>query len=140
MSGPKLKDVPLHRLRKLGAKPMTMWESVDADRVEAPRPTLKSNERWTRVCWKNNRYVLQMSIVDCTQAIGFDVLHIWVRAHDQQMPRSWSDLQGIKNFVAGHESVAVEVFPSESEVVDSANMAHLWCYPRGYVLPFRLHP
>lgn len=40
--------------------------------------------------------------------------------------RSWRDLQRIKNELCGEGDVGVEIFPRESEVMDQANMTHLW--------------
>lgn len=138
MSGPRIRDVPIGVLRKLAAKPMTSWEPRDASAVPVPRATLAPNERWCRFCYVNNRYSVQLSLVETS--VG-EITHLWIRAHDGNMPRSWSDLQRIKNDLGGGpERVAVEVFPPASELVDSANMAHLWVYPPDYVMPFRLRP
>ena len=38
----------------------------------------------------------------------------------------WAEKQRIKNELFGLEAVAVEVFPKESELVDHAEMYHLW--------------
>lgn len=133
----RVRDVPVGALSKMGAKPMTSWERRDARNVPAPRVELHINERWLPQCYINNRYSVQISIV--TADIG-EVVHLWIRRHDGSMPRSWSDLQRIKNDMVGPERVAVEVFPPVSELVDGANMAHLWVLPEGHVLPFGLHP
>ncbi|MGR9527665.1 DUF7694 domain-containing protein (plasmid) [Priestia megaterium] len=44
--------------------------------------------------------------------------------------------QRIKNEIFGEEYTAIEVFPKESELVDEANMYHLWVLPKGMNLPF----
>lgn len=51
----------------------------------------------------------------------------------------WRDKQRIKNELFGPERVAIEVFPAESQMVDGANMYHLWVLPPGTALPFGLH-
>ena len=50
----------------------------------------------------------------------------------------WREKQKIKNDLFGRERVAVEIFPAESELVDDANMYHLWILPDGFKLPFGL--
>ncbi|MGL5717993.1 MAG: DUF7694 domain-containing protein [Paraclostridium sp.] len=50
---------------------------------------------------------------------------------------SWSEKQRIKNEIFGKESVAIEVFPKESELVDQVNMYHIWVL-HGFDLPFGL--
>jgi len=135
MSGPKIRDVPLHVLRKMAAQPMTPWEGQSARGVSGSRVRLAAGEVWLDDCAVNNRYAVQFSLLEIEIGV---MTHLWIRAHDQQMPRSWSDLQRIKADLCGADRVAVEVFPPASELVDEANMAHLWVFPKGYVLPFRL--
>ena len=53
-------------------------------------------------------------------------------------PLLWRHLQRIKNELIGLERVAVEVYPPVSELVDQANMYHLWVLPEGVQLPFTL--
>jgi hypothetical protein len=48
-------------------------------------------------------------------------------------------MQRIKNELAGPERVAVEVYPPVSQLVDHANMYHLWVFEAGFALPFGLH-
>lgn len=48
---------------------------------------------------------------------------------------SWDDLQWIKNCIGYGDRFAVEIYPAEHEVVNVANMRHLWVlpYPPSYV-------
>lgn len=39
---------------------------------------------------------------------------------------SWPEMQRIKNELAGPDATAVEVYPPQREVVDDANMYHIW--------------
>lgn len=50
----------------------------------------------------------------------------------------WREKQRIKNELFGHERVAVEMFPAQSQLVDEAPMYHLWILPPGTTLPFGL--
>lgn len=63
--------------------------------------------------------------------------HLLVRRHDGSPIRDWGTLQAIKNAVAGENATAVEVFPAQRDLVDQANIYHLWVLPG--VLPFGLH-
>lgn len=53
-------------------------------------------------------------------------LHLSIKRHDKQPIHDWRDLQAIKNQIAGTECEAVELYPAESRLVDSANQYHLW--------------
>jgi len=55
-----------------------------------------------------------------------------IKRADGQPIRAWRLLQDIKNEVAGKDRVAIEVYPAESEVTDTANVYHLWVFPEGY--------
>lgn len=50
---------------------------------------------------------------------------------------TWPEMQRIKNDLAGAEATAIEVYPPQSQVVDEADMFHIWVL-RGK-LPFGLH-
>ena len=52
----------------------------------------------------------------------------------------WAVKQQIKNELFGSESVAIEVFPAEKNLVDVCDIYHLWVLPKHYALPFGLHP
>ena len=70
---------------------------------------------------------------------GWGILdHLWVRRHDEK-PLTWRELQRVKNELVGKERVAVEVYPPVSQVVDCANIYHLWVFEEGFELPFGLH-
>lgn len=83
--------------------------------------------------WKNNMYIVQ----EFLKPGGITLL--MVRRNDAAPMRSWSDMQRIKNELMGTDRVAVEVYPREEDVVDQANMYHLWVFPEGFALPFGLH-
>ena len=57
-----------------------------------------------------------------------DITHLWIRRHDSK-PIGWTQLQRIKNEILGDEQLAIQVFPKESNLVDQANMYHLWSFP-----------
>lgn len=88
-----------------------------------------------RGCYLNNRYSVQVY----ARAIDIgEALHLVIRRHDGAMPNSWVDMQRIKNELVGPERVGVQVFPSESELVDLANLAHVFVYPEGHEIPFTI--
>jgi hypothetical protein len=52
--------------------------------------------------------------------------HLSIKRHDKEPARDWRDFQRIKNELVGEEFEAVELYPAESRLVDSANQYHLW--------------
>jgi len=65
--------------------------------------------------------------------------HLAIRRHDNGTALPWADLQRIKDDLAGPDRLAIEVFPPAGQLVDEANLFHLWILPRGFVLPFGLN-
>ena len=53
---------------------------------------------------------------------------------------SWAIKQEIKNELFGKDRVAIEVFPEESKLVDVCDCYHLWILPKGFKIPFGIHP
>lgn len=84
----------------------------------------------------NARYSVQ--VYERESELGV-ITHLALRRHDNGTVIPWSDLQRVKDEVAGADRLAIEVFPPADQLVDDANMFHLWVLPRGFVLPFGLN-
>jgi hypothetical protein len=52
----------------------------------------------------------------------------------------WMVKQEIKNELFGEDRVAIEVFPTEKNLVDMCDVYHLWLLPKEMKLPFGIHP
>ena len=53
---------------------------------------------------------------------------------------SWAEKQEIKNELFGVRRTAIEVFPAEDRLVDTADVYHLWVFDKKFRLPFGIHP
>lgn len=49
---------------------------------------------------------------------------------------TWDELQEIKRQCGYGERLAVEIYPCDTDIVNVANMRHLWIYPIQHQLPF----
>ena len=80
--------------------------------------------------WVNSRYQVQVR--------RYTSGRVWlsVKRLDQGVIDSWRDKQRIKNELCGPEWEAVELFPAESRLVDTANQYHLWCTENRFPLGF----
>ena len=54
--------------------------------------------------------------------------HLAIRRHDGRPCKDWPHFQQIKNEIIGRENEAMELFPAESRLVDSADEYHLWVH------------
>lgn len=69
-----------------------------------------------------------------------DSKHIIVKPiDDKPIKNHWSVLQKIKNIVCGEEWTGIEVYPPVSNLIDEANLYHLWVFPEDFSLNFGLH-
>jgi len=57
-----------------------------------------------------------------------DMIHLSIRRMDREAIHDWRDLQEIKNLIVGTEHEAMEIYPAESRLVDTANQYHLWVF------------
>ena len=69
------------------------------------------------------------------------ILQLSIKRHDKLPIHDWRDLQRIKNDLCGPESLAIEFYPPESKLVDTANQYFLWVLPERYhrLLGFMFH-
>lgn len=90
------------------------------------RKSLYSDEVWT-----NSKYSCDVTYLDEDRS---GALHLSIKRRDRKVIHDWRDLQQIKNDCAGSEREALELYPAESRVIDTANQYHLWVAPEGRVL------
>lgn len=86
-----------------------------------------------RTAYANNLYAVLFRAFRDEQ--GNEVIHLAIRTASQLEP-PWRDMQRIKNEICGEDATAVQVMPPASELVDEADMYHMWVLPGR--LPFTL--
>ena len=62
--------------------------------------------------------------------------YISLRRHDKKPTNNWQDMQTIKNRLLGTNCEAIQIFPAEDRMINTANQYHLIVFPEGYVIPF----
>jgi hypothetical protein len=106
--------------KKLLKRPPGRFEQIDLSKLEHPE--------WMTRAYKNNRYVVMID--DNARLMGASVIKAMIQRHDDKpIPGHWRQLQNIKNELFGTESVAIEVYPRESELIDDANIYWLHILP-----------
>ncbi len=96
-----------------------------ADPDEAERMLVEDTE-----LWRNDLYTVSVT----RQPEGWVEL-LSVRRNDREPDMPWRHLQRIKTELAGEEAEAIELYPAESRLLDTANQRWLWCFPPGYTVP-----
>jgi hypothetical protein len=84
--------------------------------------------------WQDGEYAVMARKV---QTEWGEVDHVCIRNRpNTDVP--WAAKQRIKNELFGHDRIAIEVFPETAELVDEANMYHIWVLPKGFKVPFSI--
>lgn len=80
--------------------------------------------------WKNNIYTVIVSRFDTG-----DVQELSIRRNDRKPITDWRHKQRIKSEIAGPEIEAIELYPAESRLMDTANQTYLFVLPPGMQYP-----
>lgn len=93
------------------------------------REALDLSESEIRETWGNDQYLVHVIHWPPMRINGEDraVVQLSIRRQDRGAARDWRDFQRIKNQLVGPECEAIELYPAESRLADSANQFHLWC-------------
>jgi hypothetical protein len=105
------------RLRKLGNWPA--WERMD---LPNGIPGSSGWCRGVRAAARNEIFAVMIR-----PAPG-GVTHLAITSLSQDRPTWWEAMR-IKNELCGPEATAVEVYPPMANVIDEADMYHLWVLP-----------
>lgn len=104
---------------------------------EIPRSDLYPDSYAPHAIYRNSRY--QVSV----WYEGSDVhpmgkwIHLSIKDHEKSARHDWRDFQRIKNELCGPEFEAIEIYPAESRLVDTANQYHLFVFNRTIPFGFR---
>ncbi len=89
--------------------------------------------------WRNNEYLVGVTQVDTRDEYFGIVTYLLISRQDGEPIHSWLDLQQIKSTLGYEEQVALEVYPPDCNLFDTANCYHLWVLPdRGVGFPLDL--
>ena len=97
---------------------------------ELPGVELPENQ----AIWMNDAYQVHVTVFQPTNGEGGELVHMSIKRRDKLALHDWRDLQWIKNQIVGPEEEAFEIYPPESQLVDTSNQYHLWCI-RGFHMP-----
>jgi hypothetical protein len=108
----------LKEARRLFKLPRGEWEKV---------PLSASAPSWMTRCFINNRYCVMIDDNGDLPIFSCDAIKAMVQKHDDTpIQNHWREMQRIKNELFGAESVAIEFYPKQSELVDHANIYWMW--------------
>ena len=83
--------------------------------------------------WQNDKYIVHTIFPDDRDPLGW--IHLSIRNVDGSAKHDWREFQDIKNSILGKEYEGIELYPAESRVLDECNQFHIYCAPKGEVIP-----
>ncbi len=67
-------------------------------------------------------------------------LPMYVVTNDGSGSFTWAEKQQIKDELFGSNRAAIEVYPTEDRMVNTADVYHLWVFDKKFRMPFGIHP
>lgn len=118
------------RRKNVGAKQMKYPQEPF---TEVDVKTLSDAPKWMTRAFKNNWYTVMIND-NCPTDKG-TAIRAMVQNHTNTPIRNhWAEMQNVKNKIFGEDTVAVEYYPAENELLDDFNIYWMWVFPAG-VLP-----
>ena len=125
------KNTKFMRVRR--DEPWTPFEKI------TPSPEVGQFEHWSTTPirgWSNSRYQVVMYLMPPAPHRGdLPCAQLSIKRHDREQVTDWRDLQRIKDEILGTEVEAVQMFPAQSRMLDTANQYHLWALPAKHLFP-----
>lgn len=107
------------------------WEKFDL------QSALPGGHGWCRdVRWVARNWLYAVLVRPVETDWGL-VYHLAIRTASNLEP-PWRDKQRIKDELFSPEHTAVEVMPPRSELIDEADMYHVWVLPPSFQMPFTI--
>lgn len=137
----RLNEIRKHARSKLNGRKKDpkwgTWLEIDETEINAAeRDTGNTRKRPDQV-FMNNLYMVH--VFSLPDAGGEEMALLMVRRHDTKpIPRHWAVMNKIKEDLVG-DQLALEVYPTQAQLMDSANMYHLWVFLNDMEIPFGLH-
>jgi hypothetical protein len=101
---------------------------VEADAIDDNPIYVAGDAEAPAQVFVNSRYQVSVWSDGDEKGTMGEWLHLSIRDHDRSARHDWRDLQRIKNELAGPEFEAIEIYPAESRLVDTANQYHLYVF------------
>jgi len=116
--------------------PWTTFTQADSVRSQIRSPAEIAEYLEAHMVFVNSRYHVHVSKEASLLTPAGYVVVLSIRNNDRSVRRDWRDFQRIKNELLGPDWEAVELYPAEERLVDTANQFYLFCVPPPYRFPF----
>lgn len=119
--------IPLHAKRRRDMMAWAIRQGANEEEAEQIIADAEGAETWM-----NQKYVATVRRDPTIGAEGWPPMaHLAIRRVDRKVIHDWRDLQRVKADIFGATAEAVELYPADDRVVDTANSYHLWVFTDG---------
>lgn len=84
--------------------------------------------------WRNDIYNVSVNR-KMNHSFGLEITELSITRHDKQAIHDWRHFQLIKNDVLGENVEAIELYPREERLMDTANTYWLYAFPVNVIFP-----
>lgn len=131
-----MKTSQKRKKRAKAKEPWGRWLPCKNLHIQGPNGAEEKYEE----TWKNNRYQVSIrsfesDVFKYDDGKPFVMKYVTIKRIDKEAVHDWRDIQRIKNELLGSEIEAVELYPSESRLMDTSNQYHIWAMPEGMGWP-----
>ena len=84
--------------------------------------------------WSNDIYNVSVNR-GMNKAFDLEITELSITRHDKQAIHDWRHFQLIKNDVLGENVEAIELYPNEERLMDTANTYWLYAFPVDVIFP-----
>lgn len=99
---------------------------MSSDLLEVPRSEWPYTDGSQRRVWRSCDYLVQEFDAPAPAYVRLCINRTTLTCNQWEANITWDELQNIKAQCGYSESEAVEVYPADHDVVNVANMRHLW--------------
>ena len=116
------------------------WQMLTKARDDLPTMNKGQAKKFLRTVF--NQEVWENSLYNATinrkmnKAFGAEITEIAITRKDKDAIHDWRHFQQIKNDLVGENVEAIEIYPNEKRLMDTANTYWLYAFPKDYMLPF----
>ena len=93
--------------------------------IEIPKNQMPISERAPRKVYKNDKFLVQVFIEE-NKPTRLTINKVKRKLNNWVDGITWDELMHIKRMIGYAEQCAVEIYPPDKDVVNVANMRHLW--------------
>lgn len=103
---------------------------LDFERTQEPRKLFIPD--WLTRAYQNNLYTVMVN--DNAMTSSGKATRVMIQKHDNTpFINHWATIQKIKNEIFGEETVAIEYYPKQSQLIDHKNIYWIWIFPEGII-------